>query len=221
MKPLLSDDIWVLRQFQQAGYTSAVIGGGAVRDAYLERDIHDVDIFIWDSKTSKETVTKPFDHLDETNIARLLNMDPNKPKSPVGDEWDQLFGGGLNSIGWGDEDEVTRITHASYEGRGNHINCVWEVYKAAFETVYQIVVLNKDPKEYAERYFDIGLCMCYCDGRKMRFTDRFLSDAKNKTLTICGELTEAEYNYTMNNHVQKLKSRFKDYTVVDLLKGTF
>lgn len=220
MKPLLSDDIWVLRQFQQAGYSSAIIGGGAVRDAYLERDPHDIDIFIWDNEKSPETIHQDYRRLDEVNIARMLNMDPNKPKAKIEDEWDQLFGTHTN-VNWGDEDEVTRMTHARYQGRGNHINCVWEVYKADFETVYQIIVLNKDPKEYVERYFDIGLCMCYCDGRKMRFTDRFLTDAKNKTLTICGELSKGEYEYTMKHHIQKMKSRFKDYTVVDLLKGTF
>ena len=35
MLPLLSDDIWALKQLQKVGYQSAVIGGGAVRDAYF------------------------------------------------------------------------------------------------------------------------------------------------------------------------------------------
>jgi len=224
MKSLLADDIWVLRQFQQAGYSSAVIGGGAVRDAYLNRDAHDIDIFIWDSRESNEPINHSFQVLNEASIAKLLNMAPNKDVEPIEDEWDKLFGHptvGVGGLNWGDEDSVERVTDVSYEGRGNHIHCVWDVYKADFETVYQLIVLNKDPKEYVERYFDIGLCMCYCDGRKMRFTDKFLTDAKNKTLTICGELTEAEYNYTMNHHIKKLKSRFRDYTVVDQLKGTY
>lgn len=194
MLPLLSDDLWVLHQLHRVGYKSAIIGGGAIRDAYFDRPPNDIDIYVWASDASNETIDSSYRHLDEKKLVTLFNLDA--------------------------ADQVKRLGQ-SYSDRVIHIKSVFSVYNDTLDMVYQIIVLNKSPIEYVTRYFDIGLCMCYCDGVKMRYTNNFIRDAQQKTLTICGELTEQEYNTTINQHLDKMKLRFPNFIVVDNLKGTF
>lgn len=217
MTPILSDDLWVLRQFQNVGYRSAIIAGGAVRDSYFDLFPHDIDIFLWAADSgSGEEITNPYQAINEKTLTDIMdlrnvdNVDTDDPFALLDVDFNSFF----------NSDTIQRMG-TSYEGRGGHIDVVYSVYKADFETEYQIIVLNSNPVEYVTRFFDIGLCMCYCDGKRMRYTDAFLADAMQKTLTVCGELTEAEYEHTMGNHVEKMRRRFPDFTVVDKLKGTF
>lgn len=220
MKQLMSDDIYVLRKLQSVGYQSAIIGGGAVRDAYLDRWPNDIDIFIWNAYESSEPVDSEYRAINEKSLAKLFDLTITEKQEP--DISDDPFNLNFDSFFFDtDADSVTRLNNAAYTGRANHVVSVWDVWMNLFETRYQIIVLNKDPVEYVTKYFDIGLCMCYCDGIRMRYTDAFLTDATNKTLTVCGELTEAEYRYTMDHHILKLKQYFPNYTVIDHLKDKF
>jgi len=219
MLQLLSDDLWMLKRLQSVGYKSAIIAGGAVRDAYFDEAPRDIDIFVWQSYSSDELIHPDFKNLNEENIAKLFEMDTKAPTHAIGDPFDlsNLF---LEATDL-DEDQVEQMGMIYEESRHEHIRAVYNVWKASFETEYQLILLNKPPVEYVTRYFDIGLCMAYCDGVRMRFTNEFLRDANNKTLTICGELSEREYHMTLQKHVEKLKHRFPGFTVVDLLKGKF
>lgn len=215
MQPLLSDDLWMLKRLHDVGYKSAVIAGGAVRDAFFNRYPNDIDIFVQAPHTSGENVLSEFEVLDEHSLTKLFQLTTD-PAPYISSDLNNIFDLSI----FGDQDSVEKMG-AVYDGREGHIHGVYSVYKADFETEYQIVVLNKPTVEYVTRYFDVGLCMCYCDGQRMRYTHEFLTDATNKTLTICGELTANEYYYTLDHHVEKLKRRFPDFTVVDLLKDKF
>jgi len=203
------------------GYQSAIIAGGAVRDAYLDRYPNDVDIFVWNAWDSSENVAEAFKTIRRDTLIRLfdLKVDEDEPIEDDDPFNTQFFDALLSNRPHGDY--VEQISDPSYTGKEGHILSVWQLWIDDFESKYQIIVVNKNPIEYVCRHFDIGLCMCYCDGVKMRYTDEFLTDATNKTLTICGELTESEYHYTLDHHIEKLKIYFPNYTVVDKLKNKF
>jgi hypothetical protein len=211
MRQLSADDLWVLRQLQKVGYTSAIIAGGAVRDAYFDKPPVDVDIFVWGETHSNELLA-PDARLTRKNIIKLLHLTDVRPLSNENDSMDSFVWDYIDS------DEVVFASEAYYTKQLVHVLGVWNVYIADFETQYQIIILNKPPVVYATQYFDIGLCMCYCDGNKIRYTNEFLTDAKNQTITIAGDLTKSEYEYTIANRVQKMQQRFPGYKLVDPLK---
>lgn len=208
MYQIPSDNLWMLRQLQSVGYHSAVIGGGAVRDAYFEKDPHDVDIFIQHTEFSDETIHRNHAQLNKralVDLFQLTNLKKYRNDDPMFFDWE-------------DRDEVKFMGEHYYKDRASHVLAVWNVYNSVHETDYQVVVLNKNPAEYVAKYFDIGICMAYCDGVKMRFTDDFLKDANGHTLTICGDLSKKEYEKTLAKRVPKMKHRFPGFTVVDNLK---
>lgn len=190
MRPLSSHSITTLKQFQRVGYKSALIAGGAVRDAYFNRPPHDIDIYIWNSTASNETIDLEFQVMNKQALSQLFGSD------------------------------ISVVVRDNYSKRETHISTVNDVYESSQGIMYQVIVLNINPIEYVMQHFDIGLCMCYCDGIKMRYGDAFLHDALNKQLTVRGNLTEQEYLYSINHHLKKLKKYFPDFSVVDKLKGT-
>ena len=70
-------------------------------------------------------------------------------------------------------------------------------------------------------YFYVDLSRCYCDGNRLRYTNEFLTDARNKTLTIAGKMTHGEYLYGLDNYMDKMKRKFPDYRVIDTLHDKF
>ena len=185
--------------------------GGAVRDAYFDRQPMDVDIFVWGDQYSDELLA-PDARLTRKNIINLFGLTNVRPLSDMDMEMDSFVWDFIDS------DEVVFASEEYYTKRLVHVLGVWNVYIADFETQYQIITLNKPPIEYATKYFDIGLCMCYCDGNKIRYTNEFLTDAKNQTLSIVGDLTKSEYEYTLAHRVKKMQHRFPGYRLIDPLK---
>ena len=206
---ITTDNVWVLEQLHRIGYTSAVIAGGAVRDAYFHKIIHDIDIFY------QINPSNPEDLHNRTKVVKLLELDTvdTTPADEAGmvftffdyaDDFIVLFDG-------------KRRTKKSYYS-SPHIKSVVEVGKD--ESIYQLIGLSCDPLTYINQYFDVDLCRCYCDGQRMRYTQAFLNDAGQQTITISGDLTVGEYRYSLKNHIPRLRRYYPNFRVVDLLQNT-
>lgn len=171
----------------------AVLAGGAIRDDYMGRfdEIKDFDIFIHDLMYEPDQI--------EEIIKKVF---------PKNDLAEQLF----------DSDYLTLEEQQDQEGDvkpGSHLHIgdVWEVDED--NLTYQLIFTKAPPVEHVEKYFDIGFCKGYCDGRKLRYTDDFLRDVWNKTLTIVGDdMTEEQVNYSVDVHAQNILKKYDGFRVV-------
>lgn len=95
---------------------------------------------------------------------------------------------------------------------GNNINKVFEL--RGDYGVYQLIYTQIAPIQHVEKYFDIGFCKAYCDGKKIRYTQDFLEDYRNKTFTIVGEdMTQTQFDYSLDYHVEKLHWKYPSYPI--------
>lgn len=212
-KQLNSDNIRVLKQIQSIGYKSAIIAGGAVRDTFYRKPISDIDIYIWDEKYSNEKVSVSHPFANEKLTKQLFKLEDKsykhafskeQPIIPDEDEDDDIFS-------WNSIDDIP-----AYYGFSNQITQIVNMIKDGM--IYQIISTEIEPIEFVNKKFGIYLSRCYCDGIKMRYTNEFLIDHTNKTLTFDGEFSLYEYKYMQEKYLPKIKRRFPNYTVVDKLK---
>lgn len=207
-----SDPVKILRRLQQFGYKSAIIAGGAIRDDYTGESISDYDIFLWDPRQSNE-----FD--------RLINPVTYKPRLDVesacfeqeqtswftsllnADIVEQIFmqGGYAGGPTNGDGDALDT------PGIGSYLTSIWEA-EVEYDT-YQLIYTPIKPVDHVNKHFDIGLCKAYCDGDKIRYTQDFLRDVRDKTFTICGQgMTPESFEYCMEYHIDKLEWKYPSFT---------
>lgn len=189
----------VLHQIQAAGFTSAIIAGGAIRDLYFDIMPTDIDIFVWDPAYSSENTSHDARHPDRgpsfwKSVMKLNNF----------------------SSDYYAADRVTRNYHTTSGGYDQMLSqkfdVVWNVMKNYVP--YQIILTHEKPTIHVKKHFDIGLCKAYCDGRKLRYTADFMYDMKNKQATVVAqEMTQSEFDHTMNHHIPKLSAKFPGYTL--------
>lgn len=85
--------------------------------------------------------------------------------------------------------------------------------------LYDIELMNvaMDPIEYVMEHFAIKLSRCYYDGKAVRYTNDFFTDAKNKTLTVACPIEHARFERLFSYYLPKMKHYFPDFSVrVDL-----
>lgn len=168
------------------------LAGGACRDDYMDKadEISDYDIFI-------EDVTSLFGEDNADTIEKILEN-----VFPQHDDITQLFDSEYLTIQeqhdtWGDVKP----------GPNSQILGVWEVEEDY--TQYQIIFTMEKPERHINQYFDIGFCKAFCDGKKIRYTDDFLRDAKNRTLTIVGDdMTKEQVEYAVDHHCDKIMWKY-------------
>lgn len=171
----------------------AVLAGGAIRDDYMGKfdEIKDFDIFIHDMTLEPEQVTKI--------IAKVF---------PRNDLMDQLFDSDYLTL-----EEQQDLQGDVKPGSHLHIGDVWEVDEE--NLTYQLIFTKSAPIEHVNKYFDIGFCKGYCDGKKIRYTDDFLQDVWNKTLTIVGDdMTVEQVEYSVHVHADAIQWKYDDFRVV-------
>lgn len=207
-----SEAIKILRRLQQFGYKTSIIAGGAVRDEYLDQEITDFDIFLWDPRHSQEfdtihnpNPTKPqldFDkdsfELEQTSwFAAILGLDTIN----------QIFQhGGYTGPVTGDGQPI------STTGIGAQLTSIWE-FTTEFNK-YQLIYTHCEPKLHVDRHFDFGLCKAYCDGEKIRYTPDFLRDVKQESFTIVAEaLSGEQFAYAIDHHLPKMKKKYPRYNL--------
>jgi len=179
-----SDMVAHLQRLRKAGW-DAIIAGGAVRDTFHENKISDVDIFIAENVNHRPKIDNNYNSDKWMEYwSKIFQFNPKK-----NDEI-KLFG-----------DEYT------FNGLDTLILGVWEVLKG--NTRYQLILLKIDPRKYVCNHFDFGICRAYCDGTKMHFTNEFLVDSLNQTITLYKEnLTEPQLQYAVTNHLQKIQQKY-------------
>ena len=187
----------VLKVLKEKGY-EAIIAGGMLRDVYFDQPYRDIDIFIWDPRTQ-------YKNNGGTELP-LLDMHAYEKLFSIIGLSGQILRNWVPGQG-GDE--------GSMEGRDiltSGLTHVCDMMINGFH--YQFITLHTNPVEYVMKYFDTGICKVYCDGEKIRYTNDFLKDAENKTITICGRMTEDEFIATMERHIPKLISYYPSFTVM-------
>lgn len=179
-----------LRKLINVGW-NAIIAGGAVRDTYHDRPVSDIDIFV------KE---------DDKMLSMLGS---NYASQKWTDYWKQMFNyteSKNDKIRFFGDGYVFNVLDDDICG-------VWEIRKGLKK--YQIIMLKQDPRDYVSEKFDFGLCRAYCDGRKLHFTNEFLEDSLNKTITLYPEnLTKKQIDYAVNHHIQKIRQKYPGWIPV-------
>ena len=187
--------IQTLRTIQAAGFKSAVIGGGLVRDLYFGQWVRDVDIFVQHPNVSDERVGTIGDNMKVILWQAMKCRNDISGKNPAPDQIINRFEAYKPN-----KDGSNKITH------------VFDVMKNWIP--YQIVVTKIPPVDHINKYFDFGICRCYCDGVKMRYTSAFMDDMHNKTLTLMADdMTEKEVERSMMEHLPRLIWRFPNHSV--------
>jgi len=213
MRPtkLTSEHVWVLKRLQNLGFRSALIAGGAVRDTYFKKFIMDIDIYLWDTKVSGEYFKDGKPNLkDKDFLVTLLDLPRNRDNVNV------AYPVPHTSNRRKDDILAPPAASGSDSWFNNSITQITNVAKNYMK--YQLIVVECNPLEFVEKKFAMDISRCYCDGVKMRYTNEFLNDAKNRTLTIDGDLKYVEYAHMMKSYVPKMKRKFPNHRVVDLLK---
>ncbi len=194
----ISEPIKKLKQLQHF-FPSAIIAGGAIRDDYMDRfdEINDYDIFL------------------SGNFGNLIAH--TSTENLVEQVIDQVFSNPFDIQVLKDSAYLTKEEKGKSDqtpGSFNKVKCVLEVTDDD-GTTYQLIYTDVNPITYVENHFDFGFCKTYCDGKKLHYTNDFLTDAKNKTLTVVGEnMTKEQVEYCIYHHGDKLSWKYDDFRIV-------
>jgi len=182
----------VLHSLHRIGFGDAILAGGAVRDAYLGAPTKDYDFFIRVPQMTISTVCEKLrEELESENRPAGLDL---SLKAFVDD-------------------------YLPLSGPSNPIGGVYDLELIKCGIPLQFIFTKMDPLDYVREFFDVGLCKCYVTKMRSRslrvhFTDDFLQDFKNKTLTVCAEnITLEQYQHTMEDHIPRLRKKYPNYTV--------
>lgn len=202
----LREPIKVLRQIQQFGFKSAILAGGAIRDAHFGKQIKDYDIFLWDPCISNEC---------SQHFIENLYTDPFEFEKVL----QRIFGSShSNSF----VETIFFESYEAFEGIENFaldkdkISGVWNVNFEEYGLCrgYQIIVTHDKPVNHISTNFDIGLCKAYCDGKRIHYTADFNRDKQNKTLTVIAKnMSKAEYQYTIKYHIPNIQKKYPGYNI--------
>jgi len=197
MIPISINDpaVRVLRTIQQRRYPSAIIAGGAPRDLYLEKSIKDFDIFVQEDSHANDPAfwcdmfnLEYAEHNDWTDVQVLAFMGyknvllKTKAKSPP---------------------------RSSYQHK-QHLQQVFDLI--IHDVIFQIIIVQMDPKQYVEDWFDFGLCKAWCDGKQFHFSGPFMEDVENRTLTVVQQtMTHKEMEFCLRVRKPRLLGKFPGY----------
>lgn len=197
--------IQFLRNLHKTGYTDAVIAGGAIRDPFFGNKPRDVDIFV-----NREVCTNPYlSSKRHLHASILKELSPNIAEcdlmtrghyydNEIWEVWDILVRGAELKV------PPTNIANFRYR----------KVLKKHEWNKFQLITIDRPAIEYVEEYFDVGLCQCWHDGIKAHYTDNFMRDYFNKTLTVCGKIEPKNLERIWSHHIPKLRAKFPGYQVV-------
>lgn len=188
----------IIHQYFDGTPIKAILAGGALRDDYMGKadEITDYDYFITDLTPICEKQNVSTDEAIELLIKQAF---------PNADDLVELF----DSAYLTPEEEIVLTTSGSHA----QINTVWEIEEG--DNTFQLIFTKNDPVFHVNKYFDIGFCKTYCDGKKIRYTDDFLRDVKNKTMTIVGEdMTKEQVEYAIYRHADRLFWKYDNYRIV-------
>lgn len=174
-----------LRKIRDTIGCSAIIAGGYYRDLYNGIAFSDVDIYL-----------------------RGDDGDFNDAY------WTNFFN--LQTSNFLSKDSIQTLSETNGEyDVANNARIIAVFGMVMNEVRYNLIVVDCDPIEYVHNRFDFGICKVYCDGTKITFTEEFMADVLNKTLTFSDhEFSKSNFNHAMHVHYVKLKEKYPDYTLV-------
>ncbi len=181
----IKEPIRILRRIKSQVTQTAIIAGGYYRDIYNDVKYNDVDIYLRGA-------------YDEFNT----------------DYWKNLFE--LKTHGLGLTDSIAKLSETDEEYDVENNADIIEVYGMIKNEInYNLIIVACNPIQYVHERFDFGICKVYCDGNKIRFTQAFMEDVNNKTLTFSDcDFTKSNFNHAMHVHLSKLKEKYPEHTVV-------
>jgi len=204
---LTREDISVLKFIQNNGFHNALIGGGAIRDAYFKKPIRDIDIYIRSDPALVKSSGINF--YDTKEVYRVFKSNLETPK----------FIRGIYKKKNKDADEDHSGIDLEYLYMRSSIDFLVTLY--VYGQTYDIIGVDMVPQKYIMEKFNVNISRCYCDGIKMTYPHGFLEDAKNQTITVDGDLSKIEYKRSMSKYMPKLKQKFPDFTIVDNLRAKY
>lgn len=181
-----SDILKTLSMIQSAGFFSAIIAGGVIRDMYHNIPHSDIDIYLWDPFHSPEN-----------------SLEINDPTLGYRYIWDMM---NLNR-----NDGPIHTVFKEYSSN-SHVTGIYDVHKDGEK--YQLITVDMKPTSYVNEHFDIGLCKAYTNAEIVRYTPDFLTDATSETLTVVGkEMSQDQFDHTMYHHLPKLKEKYPNFEI--------
>ena len=179
-----------------------ILAGGSLRDDYMglpDYYISDYDIFIKDISPELNA-----DGSFEDTVTGIIQR-----VFPHHEGYEILFDDQYMTL----EEQKDSPAGQIKPGANAQITYVWEILEDG--QTYQLIFTKTDPVDHVNKYFDLGFCKAYCDGKKIRYTDDFLYDVKHKTLTIVGDdMTEDQIEHTVNYHAAKVMLKYEGFRVV-------
>ncbi len=171
----------------------AIIAGSVIADSYHGKHIapnQSIDIFIKSKKKSNQ-------------------MSRNDTTSYTTKDWIHYW---YKMFNMKDFDTIKCLgDHKRFRQFNSHIEAVWEL--ETYGKSYKIIIVDKDPRKYVDENFDFGIAMAYCDGTKMHFTNEFMQDTLNKTITLYEKnLTPTQIMYAKSEHAKKLAQKYPGWT---------
>lgn len=175
-------------------FPSATIAGGAVRDLVHGREIKDIDVFVEGSPNDSITLNKM-----RNKQHWIHQMEPF---------WKTVLY---------DTDWLSAIKSKKYGKKDPLIDTVVNLYNPTYSysgktPSIDIVFLLTNVDDYIKRGFDFNLCKATFDGTKFSYTTSFMSDSKNKTITLCGPNNRHSILYSLREHLPRLKSKYPTFT---------
>lgn len=185
-----------------AGAPEAVIAGGAVRDIYNQRRLHNVDIFI-KSPFMPKTFMKKF----VAALPRTLSTQRTDKGEEVTFKKIKKRLGAMSADRYLIGDPLDRTD-------------TWRIIDKASGMEFHIVMLGGEPGSGLRSdhkntttsgvlglldRFDIGLCQIAYDGKKVITSAAYRDDAKFKTLTVHKPM------YTTMEHIAAVVAKYPDF----------
>jgi hypothetical protein len=183
--------LWTL---QDLGLESAVIAGGALRDSYFGNPYKDVDIFV---------------HQDDLLAASEVWSVVSDEQPPADNEkfWQALCD--RTGMHW---PERSSPSSRAYER--NNVNTVWKMEQNQSHHSVEFIVLDCNPIHYIDKYFDVGICKTWFDGKRVHYSKDFMHDAHNQQLTVCGRMDKHERKHCESHYLPRLQKKFPNHSVV-------
>ena len=189
----------LLSSLQQIGFTSGIINGSVVRNAYLIDDldptaeIPTVTILLWHPEHSPEMIVGYYDNNEVRLIQHAAQLDESR--------------------GWPDMDDSFEVTMLG----NNHIfgSVVDYFIQLRKDNVkYSIMFTTINPIDYVKKETTIGLNRAYYNGKKMTALSDCINGYLNKEIYICrGNIGERQLRIIQKVAIPHISKCFPSYSV--------
>ena len=200
----------------QQFFPSAIIAGGALRDLITEKPIKDVDIFIHDPELQSDIrdsglLEKLADALgimligeDEKTDRDFIRIDNDFKAIKAGFAEEVIQAGGIDS-----EYLDSDCDRSVYEAFMNYIVTI--KYNSV---LYQLILIETEPKSYVYNDFDFGICKVFFDGNKLTPTEEFWYDLEHRQITFAGKFSVGQAIHTLFTHRENIIKKYPGWKVV-------